>query len=190
MLARCIPSSLQLPVCLQGSRRGVALPVAGEAFHNDIPCACIAHWVPARHGLHEGMLSCVAPCLKLVTHIAIGAWPAGLRQSSALVKQGLTIRAQGTKRARTSVQTNAKASPVNGPLSGGSNGNDRLDKLSMDELEVSKHGTHHRSVCICHVGCHAAGLPVHTDKSSAFCLLMHVARVSRMQPVCTHAHPA
>ena len=25
---------------------------------------------------------------------------------------------------------------MNGPLSGGSNGNDRLDKLSMDELEV------------------------------------------------------
>ena len=95
----------------------------------------------------------------LATHIGIDAWPAGpagLRQSSALVKQGLTARAQGTKRARTPVQTSAKASPVNGPLSGSSNGNDRLDKLSMDELEVHTwaanidwHPSQAVHVCIC-----------------------------------------
>ena len=156
MPARCITSSLQSSLRLQGSRRGIILPAAGEAFHNSLLCTCIADWLPARHNLHEGMLPCWALCCRLVTHIAIDAWPAGLRQSSALVKQGLTVRAQGTKRARTPVLTNAKASPVNGPLSGGSNGNDRLDKLSMDELEVHTwaanidwHPSQAVHVCIC-----------------------------------------
>ena len=95
----------------------------------------MTHLMPASPIDCQQSSVCVKVC-HLVTHIAIDTWPAGLRQGSALVKQGLPIRTRGTKRARTPVQTIAKASPVNGPLSGGSNGNDRLDKLSMDELEV------------------------------------------------------
>eukprot|EP00891_Asterochloris_glomerata_P000618 jgi/Astpho2/618/fgenesh1_pm.00013_%23_13_t len=94
----------------------------------------MTHLMPASPIDCQQSSVCVKVC-HLVTHIAIDTWPAGLRQGSALVKQGLPIRTRGTKRARTPVQTIAKASPVNGPLSGGSNGNDRLDKLSMDELE-------------------------------------------------------